>query len=71
MNLNLKKIVRIFIIIFIILIVGFSTYNSLALVYNTEDPYFARRVVLKAMMINIATVMAGGFALYSLRDQKD
>jgi len=68
---NLKKIARIFIIIFIILIVGFFTLSCLTQVLNTNDPYFARKVALKTMMIIIATIMAGGFFLYSLREQKD
>ncbi len=70
MNLNHKRIIRIFVIVLIIGIIIFFTFNSLVQVYNTNDPYFAKKIVLMTMIIVLTSIVAGGFVLYLLRGKK-
>lgn len=70
MNINHGRIIKIFVIILTISIIGFCTFNSLVKVYNTDDPLFAKKIALTTMLIVLTSIIAGGFVLYLLRDQE-
>ncbi len=69
MNLKQKSI-RILAIVLTIGIIIFLTLYSVIIVHNTEDPYFAKKIVLITMALIIVSIMTGGFVLYYLREEK-
>ncbi|ODS31702.1 MAG: hypothetical protein SCARUB_03190 [Candidatus Scalindua rubra] len=69
MNLN-QRIIRALAIVLTIGIIIFLTLYSVIIVHNTEDPYFAKKIVLITMALIIVSIMTGGFVLYYLREEK-
>ena len=70
----MKKFNRILIVIGIIVAyisIVYTTFNAVAVVYRTNDPVWAKRVVILTFFVDICTFAGSGYLIYKLKFPTD